>query len=123
MSPPHAVHTADRHAIFLGYHTLPGQHPFEVLETASCSAGEPWSIRLHRVDEQACEIATWSFPRGAFFKGPTAPVSSRGVALQPAGFALLFTLGSTADGGRRSLVQLDRAEVIAFLVRCCLSDP
>lgn len=114
------MHTPDRHAIFLGYRTLPGQHPFEVLVTASCSSREPWFVRLHCIDEQACEIATWSFSRDALFEGLTAPVTSKGVALQPVGFALLFSLSRA--GHKHSLIQLDRAEVIAFLVRCCLSD-
>ncbi|MEV5983012.1 SsgA family sporulation/cell division regulator [Streptomyces sp. NPDC052114] len=106
-------------AIFTGHRTVHGQDPVPVLVTASCSPERPWFIRLCCVDEQAHEIATWSFSLGALFDGLTAPVTSQGVTVQPMAFALLFSL---SGGTRRSLVQLDRAEVGAFLVRLFLSE-
>ncbi|MEU6124576.1 SsgA family sporulation/cell division regulator [Streptomyces sp. NPDC047123] len=111
--------TAPAHAIFTGHRTVSGQSPVEVLVTASCMPEEPGLVRLCCVDEQACEIAMWSFSRDALLDGLTNPVTSRSVTLQPLDFALLFSL----DGGsaRRSLVQLDRAEVASFLVGLCLS--
>lgn len=108
------------HAIFMGYRTAPGQRPVDVVVTASCSPCEPWFIRLCCIDEQACEIATWSFSRGALFDGLTSPVVSRGVTVQPVGFALLFSL--SGHHTHRSVVQLDRAEFAAYLVRVCLSE-
>ncbi|ATL28459.1 SsgA family sporulation/cell division regulator [Streptomyces formicae] len=115
------MHTAAAHAIFLGHRTLPGQHPVEVLVTASCTPEEPWFIRLRCIDEEAREITAWSFSRGALFDGLTNPVTAKGVTVQPVGFALLFTLSDART--HRSLIQLDRAEVASFLVRVCLCDP
>ncbi|MFJ2766797.1 SsgA family sporulation/cell division regulator [Streptomyces sp. NPDC087300] len=105
--------------IFAGHRTAPGKRPVDVLVTASCRADEPWSIRLSCVDEQAREIDTWSFSRGALFDGLTGSVTRGGVTVQPFGFALLFFLNS--GPARRSLVQLDRAEVASFLVRLIIS--
>ncbi|MEV7501918.1 hypothetical protein [Streptomyces sp. NPDC093018] len=113
--PPEAWTTRSAHAIFLGYSTLPGLRPVEVLVTASCTLEEPWLIRLCCVNDKACQITTWGSSRGTLFDGLTKPVASEGVTVQPLGFALLFSL----DGGHthRSLIQLDRAEVASFLVR------
>ncbi|MEV0440353.1 SsgA family sporulation/cell division regulator [Streptomyces spectabilis] len=112
--------SAPRHAIFTGHRSAPGQHPVEVLVTASSSPEDPWFVRLRCVDERACEIATWGFSRSALLDALTSPVTSEGVTVQPLGFALMFAL---SDGvARGSLVQIDRAEVASFLVGLVISD-